>query len=184
MRCVIWKRQPDIRFDAFRWAKWRSTKQGFKVVDDAEIGVGICAWRLCWYQKKWRIRTCKKTSGATGLVYWSNVMDHLKRQWINSLDAAQLKVGNKMNAEPSDVVIGDFGDVNNLDSHKRICVWNGNIGFWETTIHCSLLGNRLSLLEWMKTVSVSSDWHHPFYSLLADLGTNEYCSWRYQKPNA
>jgi len=177
--CLYGNDKPDIRFGMpFVELNDVAQNQGFKVFDDAELVVGICAEGCAEYTRKQLDALTdfvkKPQVGATGLVYVKvNADGSFKSSVDKFFDAAQLKAwANKMNAKPGDLLLVISGDVNK--SRKALSElrleMGKQLGLRDNNTFAPLWVIDFPLLEWDEDSERFHAMHHPFTSpKLADL---------------
>jgi aspartyl-tRNA synthetase len=171
--------KPDIRFGMpFVELNDVAQNQGFKVFDDAELVVGICAEGCAEYTRKQLDALTdfvkKPQVGATGLVYVKvNADGSFKSSVDKFFDADQLKVwADKMNAKPGDLLLVISGDVNkSRKAMSELRLEMGKqLGLRDNNTFAPLWVIDFPLLEWDEDSERFHAMHHPFTSpKLADL---------------
>lgn len=171
--------KPDIRFGMpFVELNDLAQNQGFKVFDDAELVVGICAEGCAEYTRKQLDALTdfvkKPQVGATGLVYVKVNTDGTFKSSVDKFfDAEKLKTwADKMNAKPGDLLLVISGDVNK--SRKALSElrleMGKQLGLRDNNTFAPLWVIDFPLLEWDEDSERFHAMHHPFTSpKLADL---------------
>ncbi|MBR9832086.1 aspartate--tRNA ligase [bacterium] len=171
--------KPDIRFGMpFVELNDVAQNQGFKVFDDAELVVGICAEGCSEYTRKQLDALTdfvkKPQVGATGLVYVKvNADGSFKSSVDKFFDAQKLKTwADKMNAKPGDLLLVISGEVNK--SRKALSElrleMGKQLGLRDNNTFAPLWVIDFPLLEWDEDSKRFHAMHHPFTSpKLADL---------------
>ncbi len=171
--------KPDIRFGmSFVELNDLAKNQGFKVFDDAELVVGICAEGCSEYTRKQLDALTdfvkKPQVGATGLVYVKVNTDGTFKSSVDKFfDAEKLKTwADKMNAKPGDLLLVISGDVNK--SRKALSElrleMGKQLGLRDNDTFAPLWVIDFPLLEWDEDSERFHAMHHPFTSpKLADL---------------
>jgi len=171
--------KPDIRFGMpFVELNDVAQNQGFKVFDDAELVVGICAEGCAEYTRKQLDALTdfvkKPQVGATGLVYVKvNADGSFKSSVDKFFDAQKLKTwADKMNAKPGDLLLVISGEVNK--SRKALSElrleMGKQLGLRDNNTFAPLWVIDFPLLEWDEDSKRFHAMHHPFTSpKLADL---------------
>lgn len=171
--------KPDIRFGMpFVELNDVAQNQGFKVFDDAELVVGICAEGCAEYTRKQLDALTdfvkKPQVGASGLVYVKVNTDGTFKSSVDKFfDAEKLKTwADKMNAKPGDLLLVISGDVNK--SRKALSElrleMGKQLGLRDNNTFAPLWVIDFPLLEWDEDSERFHAMHHPFTSpKLADL---------------
>ena len=171
--------KPDIRFGMpFVELNDVAQNQGFKVFDDAELVVGICAEGCSEYTRKQLDALTdfvkKPQVGATGLVYVKvNADGSFKSSVDKFFDTQKLKTwADKMNAKPGDLLLVISGEVNK--SRKALSElrleMGKQLGLRDNNTFAPLWVIDFPLLEWDEDSKRFHAMHHPFTSpKLADL---------------
>ncbi|NBG65099.1 aspartate--tRNA ligase [Acidiluteibacter ferrifornacis] len=171
--------KPDIRFGMpFVELNDVAQNQGFKVFDDAELVVGICAEGCSEYTRKQLDALTdfvkKPQIGATGLVYVKvNADGSFKSSVDKFFDTQKLKTwADKMNAKPGDLLLVISGEVNK--SRKALSElrleMGKQLGLRDNNTFAPLWVIDFPLLEWDEDSKRFHAMHHPFTSpKLADL---------------
>lgn len=171
--------KPDIRFGMpFIELNDVAQNQGFKVFDDAELVVGICAEGCAEYTRKQLDKLTdfvkKPQVGATGLVYVKVNTDGTFKSSVDKFfDAEKLKTwADKMNAKPGDLLLVISGDVNKSRkalSELRLELGK-QLGLRDNNTFAPLWVIDFPLLEWDEDSERFHAMHHPFTSpKLADV---------------
>ena len=171
--------KPDIRFGMpFVELNDVAQNQGFKVFDDAELVVGICAEGCAEYTRKQLDALTdfvkKPQVGATGLVYVKvNADGSFKSSVDKFFDAQKLKTwADKMNAKPGDLLLVISGEVNkSRKALSELRLEMGKLlGLRDNNTFAPLWVIDFPLLEWDEDSKRFHAMHHPFTSpKLADL---------------
>lgn len=171
--------KPDIRFGMpFVELNDVAQNQGFKVFDDAELVVGICAEGCSEYTRKQLDALTdfvkKPQVGATGLVYVKvNADGSFKSSVDKFFDAQKLKTwADKMNAKPGDLLLVISGEVNkSRKALSELRLEMGKLlGLRDNNTFAPLWVIDFPLLEWDEDSKRFHAMHHPFTSpKLADL---------------
>lgn len=165
--------KPDIRFE-MKFTDLKSTVVGknFKVFDDAETVIAICAKSCAAYTRKqldeltdWVKRP---QIGATGLVYMRYNEDGTLKSSVDKFYAEEdLKVwAEKCNAAPGDLILvlaGEDSRTRKAMSELRLEM-GSRLGLREKDIFKPLWVLDFPLLEWNDDAKRWHAMHHPFTS--------------------
>lgn len=163
--------KPDIRFD-MKFVELNDVMQGkgFKVFDDAEIVVGICAENCGSYSRKQLDKLTdfvkKPQVGAKGLVYVKCNDDGTFKSSVDKFYSQEdLKiVAEKMNAKPGDLILILSGETEH--TRKALCELRlemGNrLGLRDPEKFAPLWVTDFPLFEWSEDQQRFLAKHHPF----------------------
>lgn len=169
--------KPDIRF-GMKFAELNDIVKGknFKVFDDAELIVGICAEGCGTYSRKQLDKLTdfvrKPQIGANGLVYVKcNEDGSFKSSVDKFFDQEALKLwAEKFNAKPGDLLLVLAGETNHI--RKALCELRLEIGnrleLRDPSNYCPLWVVDFPLLEWDEETQRFHAMHHPFTSPKAE----------------
>ncbi|MDB9775471.1 aspartate--tRNA ligase [Vicingaceae bacterium] len=171
--------KPDIRFGMpFVELNEVAQNKGFKVFDDAELVVGICAEGCAEYTRKQLDALTdfvkKPQVGVTGLVYVKVNADGTFKSSVDKFfDAEKLKAwADMMEAKPGDLLLVISGAANKARkalSELRLEMGK-QLGLRDNTTFAPLWVIDFPLLEWDEDSECFHAMHHPFTSpKLADL---------------
>ena len=169
--------KPDLRFGMpFVELNDVARGKGFKIFDDAEIVVGICAENCGNYSRKQLDKLTeyvrKPQIGAKGLVYVKcNEDGSFKSSVDKFFDQDALKVwAEKMKAKPGDLLLVLSGDVNPTRkalSELRLEMGN-RLELRDPSVFKPLWVVDFPLLEWDDDAQRFHAMHHPFTSPKAE----------------
>ncbi|HRG57502.1 MAG TPA: aspartate--tRNA ligase [Bacteroidia bacterium] len=165
--------KPDIRFD-MKFVELNEVvkNKGFKVFDDAELIVGICAKGAAEYTRKQLDEITdfvkKPQIGATGLVYARYNNDgSIKSSVDKFFNEVQLTNWAKaMNAQPGDLMLilaGDENKTRKAMSELRLEMGN-RLGLRDKNTFACHWVIDFPLLEWSEENQRWHAMHHPFTS--------------------
>ena len=177
--------KPDIRFDMlFTELNDLAQGKGFKVFDEAEFVVGICAKGCASYSRK-KLDSLtdyvkKPQIGAKGLVYVKYNEDGTFKSSIDKFfSSEELKAwSEKMNAEPGDLLlILSGGTIKTRSALSELRLKMGeDLGLKTKNEFKALWVLDFPLLEWDEKSQRFHAMHHPFTSPKPEdmdkLGTN------------
>ncbi len=165
--------KPDIRFDMkFEELNDVAQGKGFKVFDEAELVVGICAKGAATYTRKqldaltdWVKRP---QIGAKGLVYVKCNEDGTYKSTVDKFfdQAALGDWADKMGAVPGDLLLvlsGPTDTVRKQLSELRLKLGE-ELGLRDKTVYKPLWVLDFPLLEWDDDTQRYHAMHHPFTS--------------------
>ena len=165
--------KPDIRFE-MKFVELNDVAQGkgFKVFDDAELVVGICAENCAEYSRKKLDALTdfvrKPQIGAKGLVYIKNNSDGTFKSSVDKFfNQDDLKLfAEKFNAKPGDLILILAGEKN--QTRKALCELRLEMGerleLKAQKKFCPLWVVDFPLLEWNENNQRFQAMHHPFTS--------------------
>ncbi|MEZ5198950.1 MAG: aspartate--tRNA ligase [Bacteroidales bacterium] len=165
--------KPDLRF-GMRFVELNDVAQnkGFKVFDDAELVVGICAEGCAEYTRKQLDQLTdfvrKPQIGANGLVYVKFNTDGTVKSSVDKFfDQEALKAwAEKMNANPGDLILVLAGETNK--TRKALCELRLEMGnrleLRNPNAFKPLWVTDFPLLEWDEDSQRFYAMHHPFTS--------------------
>lgn len=165
--------KPDIRFD-MKFVELNDVAQnkGFKVFDDAELVVAICAEGCASYTRKQLDGLTKWVKrpqiGAKGLVYVKCNEDGSFKSSVDKFYSQEdLKAwADKANAKPGDLLLvlsGDTGHTHKAMSELRLHMGN-ELGLRDRNVFKPLWVVDFPLLEWDEESERYHAMHHPFTS--------------------
>jgi aspartyl-tRNA synthetase len=165
--------KPDIRFE-MKFVELNDVVKGkeFKVFDDAELVVGICAKGCAEYTRKQLDELTdfvkRPQIGATGLVYARVQADGSVKSSVDKFyDEAALAIWkNKFNAEPGDLILilaGQTEKTRKALNELRLEMGN-RLGLRAKNIFAPLWVFDFPLLEWDEDSARFHAMHHPFTS--------------------
>ncbi|MBI5539106.1 MAG: aspartate--tRNA ligase [Bacteroidia bacterium] len=165
--------KPDLRFK-MTFVELNDVVKGkeFKVFDDAELVVGICAKGCAEYTRKQLDELTdfvkRPQIGATGLVYARyNTDGTLKSSVDKFYNEEELKKwAVKFNAEPGDLILilaGKEEKTQKALSELRLEMGN-RLGLRKPDVYCPLWVCDFPLLEWDEETQRYYAKHHPFTS--------------------
>lgn len=165
--------KPDTRFDMlFVELNEQAQNKGFKVFDDAELVVGICAEGCADYSRKKLDALTdfvkKPQIGAKGLVYVKYNEDGTFKSSVDKFFTPEdLKTwADKMNAKPGDlllVVSGETNQTRSALSELRLKMGQ-DLGLKNNAEFKALWVLDFPLLEWDEDSKRFHAMHHPFTS--------------------
>jgi len=165
--------KPDTRFE-MKFVELNDVAQGkgFKVFDDAELVVGICAENCAEYSRKKLDALTdfvrKPQIGAKGLVYIKNNSDGTFKSSVDKFfNQDELKLfAEKFNAKPGDLILILAGEKN--QTRKALCELRLEMGerleLKAQKKFCPLWIVDFPLLEWNENNQRFQAMHHPFTS--------------------
>ena len=163
--------KPDIRFDMkFVELNEIVKNKGFKVFDDAELVIGICAKGCAEYSRKQLDELTefvkKPQNGATGLVYLRyNTDGSIKSSVDKFYNQAELdKWIEQFKALPGDLILvlaGNKDKTQKALSELRLEMAN-RLGFRDPEVFAPLWVVDFPLLEWDEETNRFYAKHHPF----------------------
>ena len=165
--------KPDTRFE-MKFVELNDVAQGkgFKVFDDAELVVGICAENCAEYSRKKLDALTdfvrKPQIGAKGLVYIKNNSDGTFKSSVDKFfNQDDLKLfAEKFNAKPGDLILILSGEKN--QTRKALCELRLEMGerleLKAQKKFCPLWVVDFPLLEWNENNQRFQAMHHPFTS--------------------
>ena len=165
--------KPDIRFE-MKFVELNDVAQGkgFKVFDDAELVVGICAENCAEYSRKKLDALTdfvrKPQIGAKGLVYIKNNSDGTFKSSVDKFfNQDDLKLfAEKFNAKPGDLILILSGEKN--QTRKALCELRLEMGerleLKAQKKFSPLWVIDFPLLEWSEDNQRFQAMHHPFTS--------------------
>jgi aspartyl-tRNA synthetase len=165
--------KPDIRFE-MKFTELNSIvkNKGFKVFDDAELVIGICAKGCADYSRKQLDELTefvkKPQIGASGLVYVKyNTDGTLKSSVDKFYDEAELKYWSEaLNATAGDLILvlaGKKEKTQKAMSELRLEMGN-RLGYRNPEVFAPLWVVDFPLLEWDEESKRFYAKHHPFTS--------------------
>lgn len=165
--------KPDIRFD-MKFVELNDVVKGkeFKVFDDAELVVGICAKGCAEYTRKQLDELTdfvkRPQIGATGLVYARVQADGSVKSSVDKFydEAALATWKNKFNAEPGDLILilaGNQDKTRKALNELRLEMGN-RLGLRAKNVFAPLWVLDFPLLEWDEESARFHAMHHPFTS--------------------
>ncbi len=169
--------KPDIRF-GMKFAELNDVAKGknFKVFDDAELIVGICAKNCGTYSRKQIDKLTnfvkKPQIGANGLVYVKcNEDGSFKSSVDKFFDQEALKLwAEKFSAKPGDLLLVLAGETDH--TRKALCELRLEMGnrleLRDPLSYCPLWVVDFPLLEWDEDTKRYHAMHHPFTSPKAE----------------
>jgi aspartyl-tRNA synthetase len=165
--------KPDVRFDmTFIELNEIVKNKGFKVFDDAELVVGICAKGCAGYTRK---QTDELTEfvkrpqiGATGMVYAKYEAEGTLKSSVDKFYSADelKKWAEHFNAEPGDLMLilaGPAEKTRKALGELRLEMGN-RLGLRKSDVFCPLWVTDFPLLEWDEETKRYYAKHHPFTS--------------------
>ena len=165
--------KPDTRFEMlFTELNEIAQGHGFKVFDDSELVVGICAQGCAPYSRKQLDALTdyvkRPQIGAKGLVYVKYNEDGTLKSSVDKFyDQAALKSwADKMNAKPGDLMLilsGDTDRTRSALSELRLKM-GSELGLRDRNIFKLLWVLDFPLLEWDEEAKRYHAMHHPFTS--------------------
>ena len=163
--------KPDVRFDmTFVELNNVVKNKGFKVFDDAELVVGICAKGCAGYTRK---QTDELTEfvkrpqiGATGMVYAKFEADGTYKSSVDKFyNNEELKKWvEQFKAEPGDLMLvlaGPAEKTRKALGELRLEMGN-RLGLRKSDVFCPLWVTDFPLLEWDEETKRFYAKHHPF----------------------
>jgi aspartyl-tRNA synthetase len=165
--------KPDIRFD-MKFVELNDVVKGkdFKVFDDAELVVGICAKGCAEYTRKQLDELTdyvkRPQIGATGLVYARVQADGTVKSSVDKFyDEAALNLWKeKFEAEPGDLILvlaGKADKTRKALNELRLEMGN-RLGLRAKNVFAPLWVLDFPLLEWDEESGRYHAMHHPFTS--------------------
>lgn len=165
--------KPDIRFD-MKFVELNDVVKGkdFKVFDDAELVVGICAKGCAEYTRKQLDELTdfvkRPQIGATGLVYARVQADGSVKSSVDKFydEAALATWKEKFNAEVGDLILilaGQTDKTRKALSELRLEMGN-RLGLRAKNVFAPLWVLDFPLLEWDEDSARFHAMHHPFTS--------------------
>lgn len=165
--------KPDTRFE-MKFVELNKVVQnkGFKVFDDAELVVGICAKGCANYTRKQLDQLTdfvkKPQIGATGLVYLKYNEDGTLKSSVDKFyDENELKNWiNAFNAEAGDLILvlaGNTDKTRNALNELRLEM-GSRLGLRDKNVFAPLWVVDFPLLEWDEESKRFHAMHHPFTS--------------------
>jgi aspartyl-tRNA synthetase len=165
--------KPDIRFE-MKFVELNDVAKGkeFKVFDDAELVVGICAKGCAEYTRKQLDELTdfvkRPQIGATGLIYARVQADGSVKSSVDKFydEAALSAWKNKFNAEPGDLILilaGNQDKTRKALSELRLEMGN-RLGLRVKNVFAPLWVLDFPLLEWDEESARFHAMHHPFTS--------------------
>ena len=165
--------KPDIRFEMKLTELNDLVKnKGFKVFDDAELVVGICAKGAAEYTRKQLDELTdfvkRPQIGATGLVYARYNADGTIKSSVDKFynEAELAKWAAAMNAQPGDLILilaGDENKTRKAMSELRLEMGN-RLGLRDKNKFACHWVIDFPLLEWSEETARWHAMHHPFTS--------------------
>ncbi len=165
--------KPDIRFEMkFVELNHIVKEKGFKVFDDAELVIGICAKGCAEYSRKQLDELTefvkKPQIGASGLVYLRyNTDGTLKSSVDKFYDESELKKWSEaLNAKPGDLILvlaGKKEKTQKALSELRLEMGT-RLGYRNPEVFAPLWVVDFPLLEWDEETNRFYAKHHPFTS--------------------
>lgn len=165
--------KPDIRFEMKLTELNDLVKNiGFKVFDDAQLVVGICAKGAAEYTRKQLDELTdfvkRPQIGATGLVYARYNADGTIKSSVDKFynEAELAKWAAAMNAQPGDLILilaGDENKTRKAMSELRLEMGN-RLGLRDKNKFACHWVIDFPLLEWSEETSRWHAMHHPFTS--------------------
>jgi aspartyl-tRNA synthetase len=165
--------KPDIRFEMkFVELNDLVKGKGFKVFDDAELVVGICAKDCAGYSRKQRDQLTdfvkKPQIGAKGLVYIKYNQDGTLKSSVDKFYTEEdLKsIAEKFNAQNNDLILilaGAIDQTRKALNELRLEM-GSRLGLRSQDIFTPLWVVDFPLLEWDDETSRYYAMHHPFTS--------------------
>ncbi len=165
--------KPDIRFEMKLTELNDLVKNiGFKVFDDAQLVVGICAKGAADYTRKQLDELTdfvkRPQIGATGLVYARYNADGTIKSSVDKFynEAELAKWAAAMNAQPGDLILilaGDENKTRKAMSELRLEMGN-RLGLRDKNKFACHWVIDFPLLEWSEETSRWHAMHHPFTS--------------------
>ncbi len=169
--------KPDIRFEMkFVELNDVARGKGFKVFDDAELVVGICASGLATYSRKDLDKLTdfvkRPQVGAKGLVYVKYNEDGSFKSSVDKFFTQEdLKSwAEKFEAKPGDLIFVLSGEMNQTRTALSVLrLEMGNrLGFRNPDVYQPLWVVDFPLLEWNEESNRFHAMHHPFTSPKAE----------------
>ena len=165
--------KPDLRFE-MKFVELNNVVKGkeFKVFDDAELVVGICAEGCGEYTRKQLDELTdfvkKPQIGATGLVYLRIGADGTLKSSVDKFyNQDDLKLwSEKFNAKPNDLILvlaGKKEKTQKALNELRLEIGN-KLGLRDNKKYCPLWVVDFPLLEWDEESQRFYAKHHPFTS--------------------
>lgn len=165
--------KPDTRF-GMRFVELNDIvkNKGFKVFDDAELVVGICAKGAAGYTRKQLDELTEFVKrpqiGATGLVYARYNTDGTIKSSVDKFynEDELKKWAEAFNAEPGDLILVLAGEKNKIRkalSELRLEMGN-QLGLRDKDSYSCLWVIDFPLLEWSEETNRWHAMHHPFTS--------------------
>lgn len=165
--------KPDIRFE-MKFVELNDVVKGkdFKVFDDAELVVGICAKGCAEYTRKQLDELTdfvrRPQIGATGLVYARVQADGSVKSSVDKFydEAALATWKNKFNAEAGDLILilaGQKDKTRKALNELRLEMGN-RLGLRAKNVFAPLWVLDFPLLEWDEDSARFHAMHHPFTS--------------------
>ena len=165
--------KPDIRFGMpFVELTDMVKGKGFKVMDEAQLTVGICAKGCASYTRKQLDQLTdfvkRPQIGAKGLVYVKFEPDGTIKSSVGKFfDEAQLRAwGEKMGAEAGDLLLIMSGDADK--TRKQLCElrleMGERLGLRDKNVFAPLWVVDFPLFEWDEETQRYYAMHHPFTS--------------------
>ena len=165
--------KPDIRFEMKLTELNDLVKNiGFKVFDDAQLVVGICAKGAADYTRKQLDELTdfvkRPQIGATGLVYARYNVDGTIKSSVDKFynEAELAKWAAAMNAQPGDLILilaGDENKTRKAMSELRLEMGN-RLGLRDKNKFACHWVIDFPLLEWSEETARWHAMHHPFTS--------------------
>ncbi len=165
--------KPDIRFEMKLTELNDLVKnKGFKVFDDAQLVVGICAKGAAEYTRKQLDELTdfvkRPQIGATGLVYARYNADGTIKSSVDKFynEAELAKWAAAMNAQPGDLILilaGDENKTRKAMSELRLEMGN-RLGLRDKNKFACHWVVDFPLLEWSEETARWHAMHHPFTS--------------------
>ncbi|MDQ3191572.1 MAG: aspartate--tRNA ligase [Bacteroidota bacterium] len=165
--------KPDIRFEMkFSLLNDQVKNKGFKVFDDAESVIGICAQGCADYTRKQLDELTEFVKrpqvGATGLVYARYNLDNTIKSSVDKFYSEKdLKnIAVVLNAKPGDLILILAGD--DIKTRKALSElrleMGTRLGLRDKNIFKALWVLDFPLLEWSEESNRWHAMHHPFTS--------------------
>ncbi|MBI9034717.1 MAG: aspartate--tRNA ligase [Bacteroidales bacterium] len=165
--------KPDIRFGMkFVDLNEQTKNKGFKVFDDAELVLGICAEDCSEYTRKQLDKLTdfvkRPQVGAKGMVYVKCNADGTFKSSVDKFYGQEdLKAwAEKANAKPGDLILVLSGDTDQV--RKQMCElrleMGTQLGFRDPNNFAPLWVVDFPLLEWDEDGQRFHAMHHPFTS--------------------
>ncbi|HET6245526.1 MAG: aspartate--tRNA ligase [Bacteroidetes bacterium] len=169
--------KPDIRFEMkFSMLNEPLKNKGFKVFDDAESIIGICAQGCSEYTRKQVDELTEFVKrpqlGATGLVYARYNLDGTIKSSVDKFYSEEdlRNLIEVFNAKPGDLILilaGEESKTRKALSELRLEMGT-RLGFRDKNVFRALWVLDFPLLEWSEETNRWHAMHHPFTSPKAE----------------